>query len=108
MAFGNDVPHRSPETRSGTTCASAASVTDTARLRTSPWAPAGASPRTSTMEASGARSRIARNTPWLIGPSGSSADLIATKTPAPVVARLELTRSEEHTSELQSRQYLVC
>src|SRR3712207_7396930 len=26
----------------------------------------------------------------------------------PIIATAELTRSEEHTSELQSRQYLVC
>src|SRR3712207_7860527 len=33
---------------------------------------------------------------------------IAKRTGAPVVAIVELARSEEHTSELQSRQYLVC
>ena len=32
MAFGNEVPQRSPDTSSGTTCARAPSITDTARL----------------------------------------------------------------------------
>ena len=66
-------------------------MTDTARLRTSPWAPAGASSLTSTIEASGAWKWIGLKVPALIGPWGSRADLMATSTPAPVVASVEFT-----------------
>ena len=91
MEFGNDVPQRSPETRSGMTCASAPSIVDTTRFLTSPWAPAGASGRTSTIDASGARSVMARNAPLLTGPCGSSVDFRATNTPAPATASEEFT-----------------
>ena len=72
-------------------CASAPSITDTTRFLTSPCAPAGASGRTSTIDASGARRVIARNAPLLTGPCGSSVDFNATNTPAPATAREEFT-----------------
>ena len=67
--------------------ASAPSVTDTPRLRTSPCAPAGASSRTSKIDASGALSVMGRNAPSFTCPPGSSVALMATKTPAPATAR---------------------
>ncbi len=72
-------------------CARAPSATDTARLRTSPWAPAGASLRTSAMEPGGARSSMGRKAPWFTAPPGSSVDFTATNTPAPVTASEEFT-----------------
>ena len=91
MEFGNEVPQRSPDTRSGMICESAPRATDTARLRTSPWAPAGASLRTSTTLAAGARSSMGRNAPSFTAPPGSRVDLTATNTPAPVTASDEFT-----------------
>src|SRR3712207_8193471 len=47
----------------------------------------------------------------LAGISSSTAEWMAEyspPTPAPVITRQAKNRSEEHTSELQSRQYLVC
>ena len=77
--------------RSGTTCARQPSITESARFRTSPCAPAGASARTSTIEASGALSVIGRNAPSFTAPRGSSAALSATNTPAPATASEEFT-----------------
>src|SRR3712207_8402058 len=42
-------------------------------------------------------------------PLGNGLDLLKTcKNISPLTVRVVLSRSEEHTSELQSRQYLVC
>src|SRR5439155_24524730 len=50
--------------------------------------------------------RFGRTTGALLVNSGSSANLVATS--ALGATRLALERSEEHTSELQSRGHLVC
>src|SRR6266511_6395759 len=51
-------------------------------------------------------SPISRN--WQSRPSASSSPAARTKSSTPCQARKETRKSEEHTSELQSREKLVC
>src|SRR3712207_8270777 len=46
--------------------------------------------------------------PWARAPADSSRPRAAAQSWRDAVAALSVGRSEEHTSELQSRQYLVC
>src|SRR3712207_8271550 len=46
--------------------------------------------------------------PGLTAPAGSARTRSATAPPCSTLGRVHDERSEEHTSELQSRQYLVC